>query len=810
MKNKNLKRFTGIFFTLFILLAVYFFHFTLNLGKNNLDSKSSLAFELIDMTTQVGINHTHETDHIHPQFANVAPWFKGMGASVAVVDPDDSGWYDIYLTTQKIGGLNHYYKNNRDGTFKEMAQELHISDVNNPYPGYRAIFVDLDNDGLKDLILLSFKSRVFHNTGKNGYSEIDNHGIDAGIYYGGANLVELNNSGRLELILSPYLYADLYYKPQTTLVNPDNFFEAKNGSPKKFYRNLGNGKFDSPPHFLDDLQHIGWGHSVGVFDIRGTGKKDIWFPEDFGMEKVFFNSDNKNFKAVGDRLLQRTYGFGRNGMNVEIADVDNDNHPLVFVSHVYEKQQKVAGNNLWKWKKGDQFENLASTRGVQDCGWAWGAKFIDFDNSSYLDLIVMNGFISANPKKSYWYSLSVLDSAGAFLIRDSKNWPGMKDSSLSGFQKSCLFLNDKKGKFVDVADKTPLLNQLQDKRGVATIDFKNTGSPSLIIANQNGKAVFLETIQKNKNQWIGFKFRGTKSNRDGWGAKVVIEFKDKINDKRLTRELEPLNSYSAQSEDRLLIGLGERPLIKSIAIEWPSGIKQYITQFHLNQYNLVVENDVPLSSKHLTTEAFFSGQNGVLNHFKREEICQKVGHLFKIFCFEGYAKEYYLQNPNLADWSKEFSTHEMINYLGLGIGLAQNIQTPKELVEVLHQQMNLNEDEVLSVIDGWSFGRLINLLSSLSESAQECLAFRSQIKTDACLFGVGRGAYFLGSSVLNVQEIKMIKNGSDTILKGLGFATRLGGKEINISETNKAFVAGVNLAIKNEPVFCQRYVLKCE
>jgi hypothetical protein len=117
------------------------------------------------------------------------------------------------------------------------------------------------------------------------------------------------------------------------------------------------------------------------------------------------------------------------------------------------------------------------------------------------------------------------------------------------------------------------------------IDFLNNGSPSLVIANQKGETKFYRNEQKNQNRWIGLKFTGTQSNPDGWGTRVTIVLKNS----KLTRELEPLNGYAAQSEDRLLIGLGENPQIQTIEVRWPSGVRQTLRPLALDKYHTVVE-----------------------------------------------------------------------------------------------------------------------------------------------------------------------------------------------------------------------------
>lgn len=586
LKN-YLKNYLGIIITILLLLGYFVFQVDVNFRKKKKQKEAEtiqLPFSLEDITKTAGINHLHETSHIHAKYNNVNSWIASLGASVSVVDPTGEGWYDIYLTTQKIGGNNHYYKNNRNGTFTEIGEKLHIANVNQVWPTYRSIFFDYDRDGKKDLLLLSYSPRLFHNEGSKGFVEVKNE-LFVGTYYGGANMVELSNRGHLDLILSPYLNEDAYYNPKSTIIMPDNFSDSTNGTEIQFYNNLGNGKFSLDKSNEKKLAHIGWGHALGVFDIRSSGHKDIWFPEDYSTEKVYFNDGKDTFQDITKNLLQHSYGFGRNGMSVDFADVDNDGRPLIFVSHIFQPSHKLAGNNLWKWMEGTHFEQQAEERGVQECGWNWGARFVDFDNDSFLDLIVVNGYISKNKSKNYWYTTTVLDASGSFIMKDSLNWPKMTDASLAGYQRSCLFYNTHDGSFIDIAGRTDLKDNLLDGRGVVPIDFMNNGSPGLIIANQNGEARFYKTIQKNSNKWIGFKFTGTKSNIDGWGTVVKIHLKDKI----ITRELEPLNGHASQSEDRLLIGLGKNPVILKIEVKWPSETTQVLTGLDFNKYHSLVE-----------------------------------------------------------------------------------------------------------------------------------------------------------------------------------------------------------------------------
>lgn len=583
---KNFKKYIGVIFTVLLLVIYFGYNFKINLKKKHneaLANKIPLTFELQDITTPSQVQFKHEVSHLAKNLENVSPWLNAVGSSISLVDLKGDGWYDIYFTTQKLGALNKYYKNNHDGTFTEISNQLKIANVNLPFPSYRSIFIDINRDGFKDLIILSYHPKVFKNNQNKNFEEIQNHGIQNGTFYGGANLAELDRDGKLYLIIAPYLNQNLWESSNTLNVMPDNFSDSTNGVPIQVYRIETNFKFEIDQEKLTQLNHIGWGHSIGVYDIRNTGYKDIWFPKDYSTEKLFLNQ-NSTYHDISNLLLQKNYGFGRNGMSIDFGDVDNDGKPLVFVSHIFEPYHKLSGNNLWKWKDQNHFEQIADERGVQDCGWAWGGKFVDFDNDSFLDLIVVNGFISNNTKKTYWYTTSVLDSSSSFIMKDSKNWPKMNDSSLAGYQEKCLFYNYK-GEFLDVAHRTDLKQNKLDGRGVVPFDLLNNGSPGIAIVNQNSTPKIYLNNQKNKNSWIGFKFKGTKSNIDGWGTRIKIQLPEKT----LTRELEPLNGHASQSEDRLLIGLGENPQIKQIEVQWPSGEIQLLKDFQLNKYQTIIE-----------------------------------------------------------------------------------------------------------------------------------------------------------------------------------------------------------------------------
>jgi hypothetical protein len=143
-------------------------------------------------------------------------------------------------------------------------------------------------------------------------------------------------------------------------------------------------------------------------------------------------------------------------------------------------------------------------------------------------------------------------------------------------------------RFVNVTGSTVLAGDESDERGVAVIDYLNNGSQSLVIANQKQQSKLYRLDHLNTNHWIGFKLIGTKSNRDAFGARVTLKLKDRT----VTRQLQPLNGYASQSDDRIHFGLASASEIVSMTIDWPSHRRQQIdpARLRLDQYQTITED----------------------------------------------------------------------------------------------------------------------------------------------------------------------------------------------------------------------------
>jgi enediyne biosynthesis protein E4 len=543
--------------------------------RESLDVSAALrrhGFHLQEVSKSAGINFVHHAPTLDSKLDGIMPQVASMGASVSVVDFDRDGWPDIYVTNSAEGSKNSLYRNMHDGTFKDVAAEMGIADVNQPGTGVSmgAVWGDYDNDGFEDLLLYKWgKPELFHNDGGHGFTPVtEKAGLPKWINANTAVWLDYDGDGLLDLFIGGYYSEDLdLWHLSTTKIMPTSFEYAKNGGRKYLYHNLGNGKFEEVSEKLG-LSSRRWALAASAADLRGTGHPDLFIANDYGVSELYLN-DGKKFHEAG---VQAGVGFApKSGMNVAFGDVLNQGKYAVYVSNISEEGVLIQGNNLWVPEEGIaadsiKFENLARDLGVELGGWSFGAQFGDLNNDGTLDLYLTNGYVSLDRNRSYWYDFSKVAGGNSTIIGDARNWPAMGGRSLSGYQSKRVWINDGAGKFVDVAQAVGATDTY-DGRAVALADLWNRGVLDVIVANQRGPLLIYKNTVSPDNQWIEFELQGTKSNRSGIGASVTVFW----NGEQQVQEVSGGCGFSAQNQRRLHFGLGKNPKIEKVVIRWPSG-----------------------------------------------------------------------------------------------------------------------------------------------------------------------------------------------------------------------------------------------
>jgi hypothetical protein len=557
------------------------------------DTKTALArhgFYLQEVSHAAGIDFVHKVPKLDAKLDPIMPEVASMGASVSIVDFDRDGWPDIYVVNSGEGSKNALYRNMHDGTFKDVAAEMGIADVNQPGTGVStgAVWGDYDNDGYEDLFLIKWgRPELYHNDQGHGFTRVSEQaGLPPWINANTAIWFDYDGDGLLDLFVGGY-YAeniDLWHIA-TTRIMPDSFEYATNGGRKYLFHNLGNGKFEEVSAKVGINSHH-WALAAAAADLRGSGHPDLFISNDYGVSELYFN-DGKKFHEVGQ---QTGVGFApKSGMNTAFGDILNRGQYAIYVSNISEDGILIQGNNLWVPKEGTsgdsiKYENLARDFGVELGGWSFGAQFGDLNNDGTLDLYLTNGYISLDHNRSYWYDFSKVAGGNSTIIGDAKNWPAFEGRSLSGYQNKKLWLNDGAGKFVDVAQSAGVTDTY-DGRSVALADLWNRGVLDVVVANQGGPLLVYKNTVLAENEWIEFELEGTASNRSAIGAQVTLFW----DGQQQVQNISGGSGFAAQNDRRLHFGLGKYPRIEKAVIRWPSGKVQAIDNPAAGQLHKIKE-----------------------------------------------------------------------------------------------------------------------------------------------------------------------------------------------------------------------------
>ena len=535
-----------------------------------------------------GIDFTHRSPRLDHQLDPIMPEVASLGASVSIVDYDRDGWADIYVTSSGEGSRNALYRNLGDGTFKDVAADLGIADVNQTGTGVSmgAVWGDYDNDGFDDLFLYKYgRPELFHNDAGRGFTPVgEKAGLPRWVNANAAVWFDYDRDGRLDLFLAGYWSEDVdLWHLKTTRIMPESFEYAENGGRKYLFHNLGDGRFEETALKLG-LTSRRWTLAAAAADLAGTGYPDLFLANDYGIPQLYRNQGGKGFVEAG-----RDAGVAltpKSGMNAAFGDIFNDGRLSIYKTNISEPGVLVQANDLWVPKKGStgEYEDLASSLGVDLGGWSWGAQFGDLNNDGTLDLYLTNGYVSAGERSSYWYDFAVIATGHSAIIGDAKNWPAMRGRSLSGYQRKRVWMNDGLGRFTDVAQVVGVTDTF-DGRAVALADLSNTGVLDVIVANQRGPLLVYKNRVQPGRHWIAFELEGRASNRSAIGARVELQWGGRTQ----VQEVSGGSGFSAQNDRRLHYGLGASTAVERVSIRWPSGRHQTIDHPRIDALTRIVE-----------------------------------------------------------------------------------------------------------------------------------------------------------------------------------------------------------------------------
>lgn len=572
-----------------------------------------LSFRLVEQApADTGLEFLHGFGSFAPFFDNVLPFMRAVSASACAADVDRDGHIDLFLVQSAPGEKNRLWRNvSTPGALRFHPWSVPVIEDLNSADGFSSdcVFADVDNDGDQDLFVgtISHAPYLFLQDvpAADGTPQFVDHSRTAGLpeFMNGfaASFVDLENDGDLDLVFASYfgeryLAEDIPGRPwihsnevpdheNAGRMLPNNWGNATNGGPKHVLRNDGHGRFAAEDPATLGMTETRFTFDIGTADVDQDGFVDVYFANDFGPDQLYLNHGGKHFELVRGTFPTDIGRDPFKGMNADLADMDHDGFPEIYVTNVHHPILP-EGNLLWHNRPDPKdpskriFQNIAGDVGTKDGGWGWGAKFVDIDLDSDTDLIATNGYISQNPNKEYWYRLSRLVAGNSRFIVDTAKWPPFDDRSMSGHEKSHVFVREG-ARFWNRADEAGI-TRTWDGRGVLLADLDNDGRPEVLFVTQGGpyalmKNEFVATpSQPTPPSWAGLVVQGdgVVVNRDAVGVHLAITPSDPTAagaPPTQHYELSAGNGMSAQSSPWVLAGLGRYAGAIDVAVRWTDG-----------------------------------------------------------------------------------------------------------------------------------------------------------------------------------------------------------------------------------------------
>ena len=588
----------------------------------------------------------------HPYFAPIS---VNQKEGIAVADVNGDGFDDIYITMRL--GKNMLLVNQRDGTFLEQAASFKLD-----LPGHTpcALFADFDNDGDQDVILGRSLLKTSYLENRQGV--FYQHPIPKFMPMAALSMsaADYNMDGLLDVYICTYRpAAPAGASPAGGVAQskdgdfdwPDEFFDInlareyrrrvsehrkrkggtvldQLGPPNVLLVNRGGGRFEPAPE--NDTVGI-WRNSMQATwgDYNRDGRPDLYIANDWGLDVLFRNDGSGGFTDVTTQAGVTAYGYA---MGASWGDYDNDGQDDLYVSNMYSEPgrritkqipglekmfiESAAGNWLYHQVANGKFEQIAGlmppSMTVMKAGWSWGGCFADFDNDSFLDLYVLNGYFTAPKEHSSgldlesnlwrtmvrtdenlsrpsfrfspeWKRTSAPDSAGpmidARLAGVERHGDKVLVHSLNGNERNRYFANRAGRSFSDISALSGLDNPA-DSRGFAILDYDRDGWQDIALVNANQPLFNLYHNEMGTTglsggviaiRFVGGNRAASPSKgfgcRDGYGARVVVD----LGDEKLTREHRCGDGWSTQNSPTMMVGIGSHTNVVSLTVKWPSG-----------------------------------------------------------------------------------------------------------------------------------------------------------------------------------------------------------------------------------------------
>jgi hypothetical protein len=488
---------------------------------------------------------------------------EGTGAGCIWFDYNNSGRESLYVVNGRslddsmhpyplkekpaTPPHNHLYRNDGNGHFTDVTEQ---SGLDPDMYGMAVTAADYDNDGFIDLLVTGYgKTILYHNDGNGHFTDVtEKAGIKVDGWAISSTWLDYDKDGCVDLFVGRYVKFDPKYRAFYAADNYPGPLDYE-GETNKLYHNNCDGTFTD----VSDKSGIGAfvGRTMGVTaaDFDNDGWDDIYVSNDRTENFLFHNKHDGTFEEIGS---DTGTAFGQNGestssMGPVFADFEGRG---VLDLWVTDGHYNRLLHNMGK----QGFEDIGASNGVSQTNGqyvSWGTGVYDFDNDGLLDILIFHGGL-------------------IHLIP----------------QEHTLFRGLGEGKFADVSEQGgAVLSTRTTARGACFGDYENDGKVDAFVVNLGGRGTLLHNVSTNTGHWTEIKLVGTKSNRDGIGARVEVFAAGK----RQTAERVAGSGYLSQNDERLHFGLGAATTIDKLIVHWPSGIEQTLEKLSVDKVLTVQE-----------------------------------------------------------------------------------------------------------------------------------------------------------------------------------------------------------------------------
>jgi enediyne biosynthesis protein E4 len=505
------------------------------------------AIQFEDASAKARIDFTHSFGS-----AQLGSLLEGTGAGCVWIDYNNDGLPDLYVVNGrplddsmhpyplkvKPSPLphNHLFRNNGNGTFTDVTEK---SGLNPDLYGIAVTAADYDNDGFADLLVTGYgRAILYHNDGNGHFTDVtEKGGIKVDGWSISSTWLDYDKDGCVDLFVGRYVKFDPKYRAFYAADNYPGPLDYE-GETNKLFHNNCNGTFTDVSEKSGLSNFVGRTMGVTAADFDGDGWDDIYVANDRTENFLFHNKHDGTFEEIGN---ESGTAFGQNGestssMGPVFADLGGRGTLDLWVTDGhYNRMLKNTGKMT--------FDDIGAGNGVSQANAqyvSWGTGVYDYDNDGILDVLIFHGGL-------------------IHLIP----------------QEHTLFHGLGQGRYDDISrDAGQVLNDRTVARGACFADYDNDGKMDAFLVNLGDRGKLVHNISQNTGHWAGIKLVGTKSNRDGIGAKVEVF----AGTHRELQERVAGSGYLSQNDARLHFGLGKATVIDKIEIRWPSGAVQTLTQ----------------------------------------------------------------------------------------------------------------------------------------------------------------------------------------------------------------------------------------